>query len=136
MKLKRASLSKKRQSGGFLGRLPGQLLETGLTLLKNILKPLTESIFIPLGLTTALSATDADIQKKICGSGLTTLMILNEEIVDFLKIYKTFEESGLLIKSVTNGIKNEAKEQKGAFLNVILGTLGPDLLGNLLICKE
>ena len=52
------------QSGEFLGRLLGPLLKTGLTLTKNVIKPLAKSVFIPLGFTAAASATDAGIHKK------------------------------------------------------------------------
>ena len=53
------------QSGGFLGRLLGPLLKTGLPLRKNIIKPLAKSVLIPLGLTAAAaSAADAGIHKK------------------------------------------------------------------------
>ena len=52
------------QSGGFLGRLLGPLLKTGLTLIKNVIKPLAKSVLIPLGLTAAASAVDAGIHKK------------------------------------------------------------------------
>ena len=52
---------------------------------------------IPLALTAAASATDAAIQKKIFGSGMITLIILNEEMEDIMKIIKSLEESGLLI---------------------------------------
>ena len=52
------------QSGGFLGRLLGPLLKSGLPLIKNVLKPLAKSVLIPLGLTTAASATDVGIHKK------------------------------------------------------------------------
>ena len=52
------------QSGGFLGRLLGPLLKTGLFLMKNVIKPLAKSILIPLGLTAAASAADAGIHKK------------------------------------------------------------------------
>ena len=61
-------------------------------------------------------------------------MISNEEINDVMKIVKSFEESGLLIKD-SETIGNETKEQKGGFLSVLLGTLGPSLLQNLLIDK-
>ena len=61
-------------------------------------------------------------------------MISNEEINDVMKIVKSFEESGLLIK-YSETIGNETKEQKGGFLSVLLGTLGPSLLQNLLIDK-
>ena len=52
------------QSGGFLGRLLGPLLKTGLPLRKNVIKPLAKSNSIPLGLTGAASAADAGIHKK------------------------------------------------------------------------
>ena len=63
------------QSGGFLGRLLGQLLKTGLPLIKNVIKPLAESVSFPVGLTTVASAADAGIHKKILGSENTTLII-------------------------------------------------------------
>ena len=52
-----------------------------------------------------------------------------------LWIVKSIEESGLLIKGVNKTVKNEAKEQKGGFLGMLLGTLGAGLLGNLLTGK-
>ena len=55
------------QSGGFHGGLLGPLLKTGLPLIKNVIKPLAKVILIPLGLTTAASAADAGIHKKILG---------------------------------------------------------------------
>ena len=64
------------------------------------------------------------------GSGTMTLIISNEEMNDIIEIVKSFKESGLLIK-----IQNEAKEQKGGFLSMLLGTLGASLLGNLLTGK-
>ena len=70
------------------------------------------------------------------GSGTTKLLISNEEINDIMKIVKSLEESGLLIKGVSKTIKNEAKEQKGGFLRMLLGTLGASLLGNLLTGKD
>ena len=52
------------QSGGFLGRLLGPLVKTGLTLIKNVIKPLAKSILVPLGLTATALAADAGIHKK------------------------------------------------------------------------
>ena len=52
------------QSGGFLGRLLGLLLKTGLPLIKNLIKPLVKSVLIPLELTAAASAADVVIHKK------------------------------------------------------------------------
>ena len=51
------------------------------------------------------------------------------------RIVKPLEDSGLLIKGVTETFQNEVKEQKGGFLSALLGTLGAGLLGYLLICK-
>ena len=101
----------------------------------NVLKPLGKSVSIPLGLSAVASATDAAIHKKIFGSGNTTLIVSNEEMNNIMKILKSLEESGLLIKSVSETIKSEAKEQKGGFLGMLLGTLGASLLGNLITGK-
>ena len=69
------------------------------------------------------------------GSGTTTLIISNEEMNDIMKIIKSIEESGLLIKVSSETVKDEAKEQKGGFLSMLLGTLGASLLGDLLAVK-
>ena len=119
--------------------------------MKNLLKPLAKSVSIPLGLTTAASATDAAIHKKMFGSRrphlditsyhsnlasrMTTLIISNDEKNDIIKIVKLLEESRLLIKDVSEIIKDEAKEQKGGFFSTLLGALGASLLGNLLTGK-
>ena len=68
--------------------------------MKNKIKLLTISVLIPLGLTAAVSATDAAIHKKMFRSGVTTLIISNEEVNNILKIVKSLEESGLLIKEI------------------------------------
>ena len=54
---------------------------------------------------------------------------------DIMKIIPALEDSDILLKGVTKSIKNERKEQKGGFLNILLGTLGASLLGNLLTGK-
>ena len=69
LKLSETQISKIIQSGEFLRRLLGPLLKTGLPLIKNVIKPLTKSVLIHLGLTTAASAAHAGIHKKILGSG-------------------------------------------------------------------
>ena len=66
------------QSGGFLSRLLGSLLKTGLPLIKHVIKPLAKSVLTRLGLTAAASAADAGIHKKILRSGNTTLIISNK----------------------------------------------------------
>ena len=53
------------------------------------------------------------------GSGMTPLIISNEEMNDIIKIVKYFEESGLLLKGVRETIKNEAKVQKSRFLSML-----------------
>ena len=69
------------------------------------------------------------------GSGTTTLVFSNEDLNDIMKIIKSLEESGLLIKSASKTVKNEAKEQSGRFLGILLDTLGATLLGNMLAGK-
>ena len=135
IKLSKTQLSKMILSGGFLGKLLGPLLKTGLPLMKSVIKPLAKSVLIPLGLTAAASAADAGIYKKILGSGHnnnTTLIISNDEMDDILKIIKSLEDSGVLLKGVSETIQHEAKEQRGGFLSMLLGTLGASLLGDIL----
>ena len=103
--------------------------------MKNVLEPPAKRLLMPLGLTAAVSATDAVIHKKMFGSGTTTLITSNEKMNDIMKIIKSLEESGLLIKGISETIKNEAKEQKGGIFSILLGTLGASLLGNLLTGK-
>ena len=131
IKLSNTQISKMIQSGGFLGRLLGPLLKTGLPLIKNVIKPLVKSVLIPLGLIAAASAADAGIHKKIIGSGHhhsssalphhpsssalhdnnKILIISNDELKD-IKIVKCLEDSGLLFKRCSETIQNEAKEQR------------------------
>ena len=79
----------------------------------------------------AALATDAAIHKKMLRPGFTSLIISNKEMNDIIKIIKSPKESGLLMRDVSETNKNEAKEQKGGFLSMLLGTLGASLLGNL-----
>ena len=73
--------------------------------------------------------------KKILGSRNATLIISNDKIEDIIKIVKSLEYSGLLLKGVTKTVQIEVKEQKGGYLSMLLGTLGASLLGNLLTGK-
>ena len=81
------------------------------------------------------SAADAGIHKKILGSGTTALIISNDEM-EGIKIVKSLEDSDLLLKGISEAIQNEAKEQKGVFLSILLGTVGASLLGNILAGKR
>ena len=135
IKLSKTQLSKMIQSGGFLGKLLGPLLKTGLPLTKNVIKPLAKSLLIPLVLTGAVSAADAGIHQINLGSGNnnnTTLIISNDEMDDILKIVKSLENSGVLLKGVSETIHYEVKEQRVGFLSMLLGTLSASLLGDVL----
>ena len=108
-------------------------MTSGLRLMKSVLSPLAKSVMLPLGLSTGMSAADATIQKKIYGSGVTALIISNKEMEDIMRIVISLDKSGLLIKEVSEIIKNEAKEQKGGFLGILLGALAANMLGSALI---
>ena len=120
IKLSKTQLSKMIQSGGFLGNLLGKLAG-----------PLMK-VAVPLGISAAMSSIDGSIKKKMLGSGATTLIISNDEMNDILKIVKSLENSGLLLKGVIETIQHEAKEQRGGFRSMLLGTLGASLLGDIL----
>ena len=100
-----------------------------MSLLKSAIKPLGM-----LGLTAAASATDAAINKKIIlgSENHISLIISNDDMQDLLQIVKSLVDSGILLDGITETVKNEAKEQKGGFLSMLLGTLGASLLGDLL----
>ena len=66
------------------------------------------------------------------GSGATTLIISNDEMDDILKIVKSLENSGVLLKGVSETIQHEVIEQTGGFLSMLLGALGASLLGDVL----
>ena len=101
----------KEQKGGFLSMFCGTL---GATLLGNMLAG-----------------------KRMLRPGwTTTLIITNEEINDTMKIVQALEDSNILLKRITQTIKNETKEQKGKVLSMFLGTLGATLLGNMLAGKR
>ena len=89
IKLNKAQISKIIQSGGFLGNLLGPLLRTGLPLMKNVIKPLTKSVLIPLGLTAGI-------------------------MHGIMKIVQALEDN-ISLKGVTKTIKNETKNKKRCF---------------------
>ena len=111
LKLSKAQISKIIQSGGFLGsllsKLAGPLIKVAIPLVKNVLAS--------LGITAAASAIDAGIQKKIHSSGTTTLIDSNKERNDIMKIVQILENSNILLKGVTETIKNEIKHVVGYF---------------------
>ena len=128
IKLSKTQLSKMIQSGGFLGNLLGKLAGP----LMKVAIPLAKNVLAPLGLFVAMSAIDGSIKKKMLDSGATTLIISNDEMDDILKLVKSLENSGVLLKGVSETIQHEAKEQRGGFLGMLLGTLGAFLLSDVL----
>ena len=90
------------QSGGFLGRLLGLLLKTGLSLIKK-LQPLAKSLLISLRLTVATSAKNGAILE----SGIKPLIMLNYEMNNVMKIVKSLAKFGPLIKGVSETINIE-----------------------------
>ena len=111
IKLSRAQISKISQSrwilGSLLSKLAGPLMKVAAPLAKNILTP--------VGILAAASAIDAEVEKKIHGSGDTTLIVSNDELYDIMKIVQALEDSNILLKGVTKTIKNKTKEQKEDF---------------------
>ena len=98
----------------------------------EVAMPLAKNVLAPLGLSAAMSAIDGSIKKTTLGSGTTTLIVSNDEMDDILKIIKSLENYGVLLKGVSETIQHEAKEQRGGFLSMLLGTLGASLLGDVL----
>ena len=127
-KFSKAQIKKRIQSGSFLGKLLGRFLSKLIKLAISVGKNLLAS----LGLSAAISAADAGIQKSIFGSGITTLKIGNKELNDLMKIIKVLENHGVLLKGITKTVQNDVKSQRGDFLSVLLGTLGASLLGDVL----
>ena len=125
IKLSKAQIKKLIQSGGFLGMLLSKLAGP----LRKVAMPLAKNVLAPLGLTAAMAAIDGNIQKKIHGSGVKSI-IEQEDMNDIIKIIEVLENSGILLKGVTKTIENETKEQRGGFLSMLLGTLGASFLGN------
>ena len=77
----------------------------------------------PLRLIASVSVTDAATQKNIYGSGITALIISNGD-VKYMKRVKSLDESGILIKDVSETIENAAIEQKDGSLSMLTGKLG------------
>ena len=131
IKLSKVQIKKIIKEGGNLGRLL-------MNFLPKSIKPaisIGKNILASLGLSAAVSATDAAIQKKIYGAGSKTLIISKNDLNDLIKIATALEEHDILLKGTTKTIKNNTKKQEGAFLSMLLGTLGASLLGNLLTGK-
>ena len=105
LKLKFQNNSVWRVLGALLGKLPGPLIKVAV--------PSTKDILVPLGITATASGINAGTQKKLHGSGKTTLIISNKEMNDIRKIVQAFEDSNILLKGVKKQlkIKQENKEE-------------------------
>ena len=115
IKLSKVQINKIMKEGGSLGRLLMSFLPKLIKLAISIGK----NILAPPGLSIAMSATDAAIQKKIYGSGNTILIISNDDLDDLIKIITALEEHDILLKGTTKTIKNNTKKQEGGFLRTI-----------------
>ena len=130
------------ENRGILFNFHAPLMRVGLLLMKNVLTLLAKRVLlIPLRLAAATSATNAANQKKTFGSSMTILIISNAEMKDIMKIVKSLEESSLLIKGVSETIKNKKnknkKPQKGRFLCMLVGILGYTFsLGYTFCCQR
>ena len=107
-------------------------MTAGLPLMEKVLTPLSKGVLLPLGLLAGMSAAEATIKNKIYGSGGTALTIANEKMEDIMKIVKSLEESGLLVKGMNETVNNETKEQKVQFLPMSFGALAASMLGSAL----
>lgn len=108
-----------------------------LPLMKNILTQLAKSVLISLESKAAVLAADAEIRKKFGGSvtsdsETTALIISLEETKAIMKIVIYLEDPSILVKGIVETVENKKKEQRDGFLSLLLGTLGSNLLGNIL----
>ena len=94
-------------------------MTAGLPLMKNVL-------------SAGMSAVDAEIRKNIYGPSTTALLISTEKMEDIMKIVQPLEKSRILIKRISEVIKNEAKEPKRGYLSILFGTLAVSTLRNAL----
>ena len=105
--------------------------------MKNILTQLAKSVLISLESKAAVLAADAEIRKKFGGSvtsdsETTELIISLEETKAIMKIVIYLEDPSILVKGIVETVENKKKEQRDGFLSLLLGTLGSNLLGNIL----
>ena len=107
IKLSKAQIKKLLKVGGALGsmlaRFLPKLIKPAISLGKNILAP--------LGLSAAIGAADAGIQKKIHGYGSKTVKFSNKDLNDMTKIVQALEDSDVLMKGITKILKNDIKRE-------------------------
>ena len=93
------------QSGGLLGSLLSKLAGPSM----KVAVPLAKKYFSTIRNNSSCFSIRCRNSKKVHGSGTTTLIISNEEMNDIMKIIQALEDSNILLKGVTNTIKNETK---------------------------
>ena len=123
IKLSKSQINKIIKESGNLGRLLMSFLPKLIKLTISVGK----NILAPLGLSAAMSATDAAIQKKMYGSGdvghsktFRTLIISNNDLDNLIKIVTALKEYDILLKGITKTIENNTKKQEGGFLSMLL----------------
>ena len=125
IKLSKAQINKLIKSGGALGsilaRFLPKLIKPAISLGKNLLAP--------LGLSAAMSATDAAIQKKkMYGLGTKTIQFSNKDLDDVTKIVKALEDSDVLMKGITKTLKNDIKRRCLSFNTNVIWYFGRILI--------
>ena len=107
IKLSKSQINKLLKEEGALGSILARFLQ-------KVIKPalsLGKNILAPLGLSAAMSATDAVIQKKMYGIGTKTVEFSNKDLDDMTKIVKALEDSDVLMKGMTKTLKNDIKKE-------------------------
>ena len=131
IKLSKAQIKKIIMSGGALGSVLRKLIGP----LTKAVVPLAKNVLMALGVSAAISGIDHGIAKKVHRTG-TTVIFSDEETNDMVKIVKALEDADVLMKGVSETLKNDV--QKGnalPILPMLLGTLGSSFIGNLLTGK-
>ena len=125
IKLSKVQINKLIKEGGTLGSILARFLP-------KLIKPpisLGKNILASPGLSAAMSATDAAIQKKVHGYGTKTVKFSNKDLDDMTKIFKALENSDVLMKGITVTLKNNIKKGHALpLIPMLLGTLGASLL--------
>ena len=117
-----------------LGKLASTLIKVIVLLAKNVLAL--------LAIMASASAIDGTVRRRMLGRGVVrarkrmTLVISNGDKDDIFTTIKSIESPGVLIDGVSVKVKHEIKRQKGAFLDILLGTLDASILGNMLTGKK
>ena len=112
-------------------------MTSDLWLIKNELTALPTIFFIKVGLKAAAGETDAAFSKENFWARYNSVNNFKwKKMYDIMKIFKSLEKSGLLIKLICKTIKCKGKEEKGEFLGMLFGILVASLLGSAITGRE